>query len=168
MPDSALHRDTRPVVGTHQSPQLERLRRMARLLDSAIQVPGTQYRIGLDPIIGLVPGIGDVIGAIFSSFIIFQAARLGASRPMLVRMMGNVAMDTLVGEIPVLGDLFDFGWKSNTRNIALLEQHMGSPVAAKVASRRVLLLLGLGLVLLFAAVIALGIVLGHFLLESVK
>jgi len=86
----------------------------------------------------------------------------------LIRMMGNVALDTLVGEIPLLGDLFDFGWKCNTRNIALLEQHMGSPVAAKVASRRVLLLLGLGLGLLFAAVIALGIVLGHFLLESVK
>jgi uncharacterized protein DUF4112 len=168
MTDPALRRGSPPVVGTHESPQLERLRRLARLLDGAIQVPGTRFRFGLDPVIGLVPGIGDVIGAIFSTFIIFQAARLGAPKSTLVRMMANVAVDTLVGEIPLLGDLFDFGWKSNTRNIALLEQHMDRPVAAKVASRRVLLLLGSGLLLLFAAVIALGIVLGHFLLESVK
>jgi uncharacterized protein DUF4112 len=168
MTDPALRRGPSPVVGTHAAPQLERLRRMARLLDSAIQLPGTQIRFGLDPIIGLVPGLGDVIGAILSTLIIFQAARLGASKPTLIRMMANVAVDTLVGEIPFLGDLFDFGWKSNTRNIALLEQHLDRPVAAKVASRRVLLLLGSGLLLLFAGVIALGIVLGHFLLESVK
>jgi hypothetical protein len=141
---------------------------MARLLDAAIQIPGTRFRFGLDPLIGLVPGIGDIIGAMFSTFIIFQAARLGAPRSTLVRMMANVAVDTLVGEIPLLGDLFDFGWKSNIRNVALLEQHLDRPVAAKVASRRVLLLMGLGLLLLFAGVIALGIVLGHFLLESVK
>jgi hypothetical protein len=149
-------------------PRLERLRRVARLLDSAIQLPGTRFRFGLDPLIGLVPGIGDAIGAIFSTMIVFQAARLGAPKSTLVRMMANVAIDTLVGEIPLAGDLFDFGWKSNTRNIALLEQHMDRPVAAKVASRRVLFLLGLGLLLLFAGVIALGFVLGHFLLESVK
>ena len=83
-------------------------------------------------------------------------------------MLANVGIDTLVGEIPLLGDLFDFGWKSNTRNIALLEQHLERPVTAKVASRRVLVLLGLGLLILFAGVIALGVVLGHFLLESVK
>jgi hypothetical protein len=149
-------------------PRLERLRRVARLLDSAIQLPGTRFRFGLDPLIGLVPGIGDAIGAIFSTMIVFQAARLGAPKSTLVRMMANVAIDTLVGEIPLIGDLFDFGWKSNTRNIALLERHLDRPVAAKVASRRVLFLLGFGLLLLFAGVIALGIVLGHFLLESVK
>lgn len=164
MTDQALSRTS----GTHGTRQLERLRRLARLLDNAVQLPGTRYRIGLDPIIGLIPGIGDVIGAIFSTIIIFQAARLGAPRSILVRMLANVGVDTLVGEIPLLGDLFDFGWKSNTRNIALLEQHLERPVAAKVASRRVLVLLGLGLLILFAGVIALGVVLGHFLLESVK
>jgi hypothetical protein len=168
MADQALGRTSGPLVGTHGTRQLERLRRLARLLDNAVQLPGTRYRIGLDPIIGLIPGIGDVIGAIFSTVIIFQAARLGAPRSTLVRMLANVGVDTLVGEIPLLGDLFDFGWKSNTRNIALLEQHLERPVAAKVASRRVLVLLGLGLLILFAGVIALGIVLGHFLLESVK
>jgi hypothetical protein len=168
MTDEALRRGASPVVDTQGAPQLERLRRLARLLDNAVQLPGTRFRFGLDPIIGLVPGIGDVIGAIFSTFIIFQAARMGASRPTLVRMLFNVGVDTLVGEIPLLGDLFDFGWKSNTRNIALLEQHLQRPVAAKAASRRMLLLLGLGLLILFAGVIALGVVLGHFLLVSLK
>jgi hypothetical protein len=168
MPDHALRRGSDPVVGTHRIPQVERLRRLARLLDNAVAIPGTRYRIGLDPIIGLVPGIGDVIGALFSTIIIFQAARLGAPRATLIRMLANVGLDTLVGEIPLLGDLFDFGWKSNSRNIALLEQHLERPGAAEAVSRRVLLLLGIGLLLLFAGVIALGVVLGHFLLESVK
>jgi uncharacterized protein DUF4112 len=101
-------------------------------------------------------------------FIIYQAARMGAPKSTLLRMMANVGWDTLVGEIPLLGDLFDFGWKSNTRNIALLEQHLEQPVAAKVAGRRVLFLLGSGLLLLFVGVIALGVVLGNFLLGLVK
>jgi hypothetical protein len=104
----------------------------------------------------------------FSIIIIYQSARLGAPRSTLIRMLANVGVDTLVGEIPLLGDLFDFGWKSNTRNIALLEQHLERPVAAKAATRRVLVLLGLGSLVLLAGVIGLGVVLGHFLLESVK
>ena len=168
MTDQALRRGPGVLVGTHGTPQLERLRSLARLLDSAVQLPGTRFRFGLDPIIGLVPGIGDLIAAFFSTYIIYQAARLGAPRSTLVRMLANVGVDTLVGEIPLLGDLFDFGWKSNTRNIALLERHLERPAAARAASRRMLLLLGLGLLLLFAGVIALGVVLGHFLLESVK
>ena len=90
MTDQALSRTSGPVVGTHGTRQLERLRRLARLLDNAVQLPGTRYRIGLDPIIGLIPGIGDVIGAIFSTIIVFQAARLGAPRSTLVRMLANV------------------------------------------------------------------------------
>lgn len=168
MTDQSLRRGPGAVVDTQGTPQLERLRRLARLLDSAVQIPGTRFRFGLDPIIGLVPGIGDVIAAIFSTYIVYQGARLGASRSILIRMLGNVGVDTLVGEIPLLGDLFDFGWKSNTRNIALLEQHLQRPATAKAASRRMLFLLGFGLLILFAGVIALGVVLGHFLLESVK
>jgi Domain of unknown function (DUF4112) len=147
---------------------LERLRGLARLLDSAVRVPGTQIRFGLDPLIGLVPGIGDAIGALLSMVIVYHAARLGASRAMLIRMLGNVGIDTLVGEIPLLGDLFDFGWKSNTRNLALLEEHLRQPRAARAGSRRVLLLVGGGFLLLLAGVVALGVLLGHFLLELVK
>jgi hypothetical protein len=152
-------------MSTHEPRQLERLRTMARLLDSAVRVPGTDIRFGLDALIGLVPGLGDAIGAIFSSFIILHAARMGVSTSTLVRMMANVGLDTIVGEIPLLGDLFDFGWKSNSRNVALLEEHLRRPAAAKAGSRRVLVLLGGGLLVLFAAVIALGIVVVNLILE---
>jgi hypothetical protein len=156
-----------PLVQTRE-PSLERLRTLARLLDSAFQIPGTRYRFGIDALIGLVPGIGDAISAVFSMFIVFQAARLGAPRATLTRMMGNVALDTIVGEIPLLGDLFDAGWKSNNRNLALLENHLQQPVATKRSSRRVLLLIGIGLLLLLAGVIALGIVVANLVLQQFR
>jgi hypothetical protein len=157
-----------PVVGTLQSGQLERLRTLARVLDSALRIPGTRYRFGLDALIGLVPGIGDAIGAIFSTLIIWQAARLGAPNATLVRMVANVGVDTLVGEIPLLGDLFDFGWKSNTMNLNLLEEHLQRPAVARKGSRRVLLLLGAGLLLLFVGAIALGILVASYVLNLTK
>lgn len=148
--------------------ELERLKRLSRLLDSAIGIPGTRYRFGLDAIVGLVPGIGDAISAIFSTYIIFQAARLGASNAILTRMIGNVAVDTIVGEIPLLGDLFDAGFKSNLRNVALLEQHVHRPAAAKAQSRRVLLVLGVGLLALLVGVVALGVVVAQLVLSSIR
>jgi hypothetical protein len=160
-------RSPEALVQTRE-PSLERLRTLARLLDSAFQIPGTRYRFGIDALIGLVPGIGDAISAVFSMFIVFQAARLGASRATLTRMMGNVALDTIVGEIPLLGDLFDAGWKSNNRNLALLENHLQQPVATKRSSRRVLLLIGIGLLLLLAGVIALGIVVANLVLQQFR
>jgi hypothetical protein len=156
------------LVGTREPRQVERLRAIARLLDTAFRIPGTRYRFGVDPLIGLLPGIGDAIGAIFSTFIIFHAARLGAPKATLARMMANVGIDTIVGEIPLFGDLFDFGWKSNTKNLALLEQHLQGPAAAKSASRRVLLLLGGGLLLLSAAAIALGVIVGNYVLNHLR
>jgi hypothetical protein len=162
------HHSDETVIGTREPRQLERLRTMARLLDSAVTIPGTRYRFGLDALIGLIPGIGDAIGAILSTYLIFHAARLGAPRSTLVRMMANVGLDTIVGEIPLLGDLFDVGWKSNTRNLALLEEHLRQPIVARSGSRRVLLLLGAGLLVLLVGVIALGIVVGNLVLESVK
>ena len=149
-------------------PQVERLRTLARLLDDAFQVPGTRFRVGLDALIGLVPGIGDAIGAIFSTYIVFQAARLGASRATLVRMLGNVALDTIVGEIPLLGDLFDAGWKANIRNLALLENQLQYPVSTARSSRRVLLLIGGALLLLLAGVIALGFYVAQLVVLQVR
>jgi hypothetical protein len=144
-------------VGTRAPAEVERLRALTRLLDNAIRIPGTHYRVGLDALIGLVPFAGDVIGAIFSTTIVLRAARLGVSRATLVRMMGNVALDAIVGEIPLLGDLFDAGWKANSRNLALLEAHLQRPGPTARASRTVLLLVGLGLLLLLAGVIALAV-----------
>ena len=167
MPDSIRTRTAAPIVET-RDPAVERLRSLARLLDSSMRVPGTQYRFGIDAIIGLVPGIGDAIGAIFSTYIVFQAARLGASRATLARMLGNVALDTIVGEVPLLGDLFDAGWKANTRNIKLLESHAERPVSTRRSSRRVVLLVGAGLLLLLAGVIAVGVVVAQLLLDALR
>jgi len=146
-----------PVEVSRSDPRIARLRTLARLLDSAWGVPGTRYRFGVDAIVGLIPGIGDIVGAVFSVFIVFQAARLGAPPSTLFRMMSNIGLDTIIGEIPLLGDLFDVGWQANNRNMALLDQHLQLPSAAHQASRRALWLIGAGLVLLLALVITLGI-----------
>jgi hypothetical protein len=157
MADPLIRGRPAPMLGDRRQSQIDRLRALARLLDNAFQVPGTNFRWGLDALIGIVPGIGDAIGAVLSAIIIFQAARLGASKATLARMMGNVALDTIVGEIPLIGDLFDAGWKANTRNMALLEAQLQGPAATSRASRRVLLLLGAGLLLLLAGVVAAGV-----------
>jgi hypothetical protein len=155
-----------PEVRTRSPEHLRTLRAMTRLLDNAITVPGTRFRFGFDALIGLVPGVGDAMGAVFSSFIVYQAARLGASNATLARMVGNVALDTVVGQVPLLGDLFDAGWKSNTRNLALLEAHLDRPVSTTRASRRVMLLVGLSLLLIVAALIALGVLVVDFVIDQ--
>ena len=102
--------------------RLERVRFLARLLDSCFTLPGG-YRIGIDPILGLLPGIGDVIGAGLSLYMVREAAKLGISKWIVLRMLGNVGLEALVGVIPVLGDLFDAAFKANVRNLRLLELH---------------------------------------------
>jgi hypothetical protein len=168
MSDPAVTRRAEAIVGTFMPRELDRLRTLSRLLDSAFVIPGTRYRIGLDGIIGLVPGIGDAIGAIFSIYIIFQAARLGVPKLTLARMIGNVGVDTIVGEIPLLGDLFDIGFKSNIRNLSLIEQHVQRPPAARAQSRRVLLVLGIGLLALLVGIVALSVVVAQLVLDSIR
>jgi hypothetical protein len=119
--------------------RLERVERVATLLDNAIPIPGTRFRIGLDPLLGLVPGLGDALGALASAWILVEAARLGASRTVLLRMLYNIAIDTLVGAVPGAGDFFDFVWKSDARNVALLRRHLERPDVVHRASRRLLL-----------------------------
>jgi hypothetical protein len=106
-----------------QEQRLRRLRQVSHLLDSAFQLPGLPYRFGLDPIIGLVPGIGDLVSPLFTIGLLWQAHDLGLPRVVQLRMIGNVAIDAIVGAVPLLGDLFDFAWKSNDMNMALLETH---------------------------------------------
>ena len=113
-----------------QEQRLGILRQMARLLDSAVLVPGTSFRFGLDPILGLLPGIGDIVSPLFTLGIIWQARDLGIPRVVVLRMIINVALDTLVGLVPIAGDLFDFAWTSNNKNLALLEQHVYEEQAA--------------------------------------
>ncbi|MCC6909816.1 MAG: DUF4112 domain-containing protein [Phycisphaerales bacterium] len=102
--------------------RLARLSRLARLLDSSIRLPGG-YRIGLDGLIGLIPGIGDIIAAAISSYIILEGLALRASPGVILRMSANVLIELLVGSIPILGDLFDFAFKANERNVRLLKRH---------------------------------------------
>ena len=106
-----------------QQQRLAALRRISELLDSAFVVPGTSYRIGLDPIIGLIPMVGDLASPIFTIGLIWQAYDLHIPRVVRLRMIFNAAIDGLVGAIPFVGDLFDFGWKANQRNLALLERY---------------------------------------------
>ena len=111
-------------AGSRQA-TLTRLRLLSRLLDSSIKIPILNRRIGLDPIIGLIPGIGDAIMLVPAGYIVFEAYRLGAPKRALARMIANVGLETLVGTIPLLGDLFDAAYKANTRNLFLLERHVG-------------------------------------------
>ena len=104
--------------------KLARLRRISKLLDNAIAIPGTKFRFGLDPILGLLPGGGDTITGGISAYIVVEAARMGVPREILGKMVGNILIDSFAGTIPVIGDLFDVGWKSNVKNIELLEKHL--------------------------------------------
>ncbi len=100
---------------------------LAWLLDNSIYIPLINYRIGLDAVIGLIPGLGDVAGLILSSFIVVQALRLRTPRTVLLRMILNMVMEALIGLIPIFGDLFDATFKANARNVRLLRQAMEQP-----------------------------------------
>ncbi len=102
---------------------LAALRKWAVLLDSAFQVPGTQLRFGLDPIVGLLPGMGDIITAFFSVMILLHSVRLKVPKVVIARMLLHTGLDLLIGAVPLLGDLFDAGFKANLRNLRLLERH---------------------------------------------
>lgn len=135
--------------------RLDQLRRLSRLLDDGLRIPGTQIGIGLDPIIGLIPGVGDAAGAIMGAAILMEAARRGVPRATLVRIVGNVVLDAALGSVPVAGDLFDVFWKANRRNMALLERHAADPVAARRDDRTLVWVLG-GAALVVVAAVVLG------------
>jgi len=130
--------------------RLGRLRRLSRILDEAVRVPGTQYRVGLDPLIGLIPGGGDVIGGLLGAYIVVEAARMGVPRAKLGRMGANVLLELGIGTVPVVGDLFDVTWKANVRNVTLLEEHLDLEASRDRMSPW---LAGLLIVLIIAALI---------------
>ena len=111
-----------------QARTLAALRKWSVLLDSAFRVPGTQLTFGLDPILGLIPGLGDLTTPLFAALLLLHGVRMRIPRVVQVRMVINALIDLLIGFIPVVGDLFDFGWKANVRNLGLLERyaHPGS------------------------------------------
>jgi hypothetical protein len=125
-----------PRPETTRAPaELRRARTVARVLDNLIPIPGTRWRVGLDPILGFLPGVGDWIGWAASLHLLGSAVRAGADGATLVRMAANLVLDALVGTLPLLGDAFDFAWKANDRNLRLLEQVAADAREARRASR---------------------------------
>jgi hypothetical protein len=114
--------------------RIRKLRSLANLFDSAIPLPGG-FRVGLDPIIGLIPFLGDAVGAVVAVTILSEATSLGVPRTVLWRMIGNVLIDSVFGVVPFLGDLFDFAFKANSRNVDLLERYHLDPQGTQRSSR---------------------------------
>lgn len=106
-----------------QSPSLENFQRMARLLDSRFEIPGTKIRFGLDPLLSLIPLLGDLITLLVSAALIYQVYTHGASRKVVIKMMLNAGLDTFLGAIPLIGTVFDVFYRSNERNLRLLKEH---------------------------------------------
>jgi hypothetical protein len=162
-----MSQPSRQPIDAH-TPTIQRLRRLSYVLDNAIAIPGTRYRVGLDPILGLLPGAGDFVGAGLSAYIVLEAARLGIPRSLMVQMVTNILFETVAGSVPVVGDLVDVTWKANAKNIALLEEHLEIP---RPRQRRVdwlflALLLGV-LLLIVMAVAAISVITLRWLLGAI-
>jgi hypothetical protein len=146
---------------------LHRLRRLAWLLDSAFVLPGTRFRFGIDALIGLIPGLGDALGVIVSSYIIREAARAGAPPSVLARMALNVAIEGVAGLVPIAGDVFDAAWKANQRNVALLEAHAREPQRTARSSTLLVTLVILGLVVFLVFVAFLGFLIARAVWQAI-
>jgi hypothetical protein len=133
------------------APDLALLRRWAVLLDSAFRVPGLGVRFGLDALIGLVPGLGDLVTPVFTVAVLLTALRVRVPPIVLLRMVINAALDMLIGLVPFAGDIVDVFWKADLRNVALLERHAQRSVAP-TRGDYVFVFVCLGLVALVAAV----------------
>jgi hypothetical protein len=113
-----------PVPATFDAnDRLRSVERIARLMDSQFRLPGTRFRFGLDPILGLLPVVGDLSSLAVSGMLLLTMMRHGASGAVVVRMAFNILLDTVIGSIPILGNLFDFAYKANERNLNLLRRH---------------------------------------------
>lgn len=135
-----------------QDPEIEWLDKLAKLLDNQFSIPGTNFRFGLDGIIGLVPYFGDIAGFAVSGILLRTIVKKGASPLLMLRMMWNVVLDAVFGIIPVLGDLFDFGYKANRRNVDLLKKYYADG-KAKPSAKSSVAFLGFLFMVMFAALI---------------
>jgi Domain of unknown function (DUF4112) len=147
----------RNSIAVPEDDRLRHLDNLSEILDSAFAIPGTRFRIGLDGILGLIPGIGDATGAALSIYLIFEAARLGLPLSTLLRMVGNIAIETVIGAIPIVGDIFDIAWKANMRNMALVRTHSGLAGLKERSPSQILRLLLVPIILAVLALIALPI-----------
>jgi Domain of unknown function (DUF4112) len=143
-------------------PGLKRMRQLSQLLDGAIVIPGTKQRIGIDPILGLIPGGGDTVSAALSGYIIVEAARMGLPRKALIQMVMNLVIDTVVGSVPVLGDIFDVFSKANLRNMQIVESHAKTPLVRTKPDRLFIGLLITGLIIFALAVGVITVAIWNF------
>jgi len=143
-----------------------RTRGIAHVLDNLFRIPGTKLRFGVDPLLGLIPGIGDVVGGLLSTYILAEAVRSRASSAVLLRMFANMGIDMLFAAVPLLGDLFDAGWKANSRNLALLQRHLDEPDAAASASRAFIFALSVGVIALLLLGAFVAVLFFRFLLGA--
>jgi hypothetical protein len=139
--------------------RLDKLDRLADFLDESIRIPVIGYRIGYDALVGMIPGVGDIVGMVVSSYIVLQAARFRIPRATLLRMIANVAVEALIGAIPLLGDVFDATYKANLRNVRLLHSRLEEAETPAAEDKRYLVTLLLipallGVVILIAVVAA--------------
>ena len=109
---------------TATSPAVRRVNKVGELLDSGVRIPGTNVTVGLDPILGIVPGVGDAVATGISLYIVFEAFRAGISQEVLLLMILNVAVDAVIGSVPVLGTVFDAFWKANEWNASIFADHV--------------------------------------------
>ena len=145
--------------------ELERLRGITRLMDQAFGVPGTKWRFGLDALFGLVPGLGDIAGGLIGVYGLHIAWRLRAPVVIQLHMLTNIALDAVIGTIPILGDVFDFVYKAQTRNLAMLDEWLQTPHEAKRRSRRGLVFIPLAILVVFATLTILGVWLLYILVH---
>jgi len=149
------------ILADDPASRTRRVRVLAKLLDNSISIPGTPWKIGFDPIVGLIPGIGDLIGAVMSGYIVLEAVRADVPAFTLARMLLNIGIDTLLGAVPAVGDVFDAAWKSNMMNVALLERHLVIAGSTPPKRHNVLGLMAI-VVIVLIVILGAGLALGIF------
>lgn len=154
IPTSSWRQPLAPSAGPDD---LQAVRQIAWLMDSAISIPGTRFKVGLDALIGLVPGFGDAVGMLVGSYLVMIGARAGVPRAVLLRMVANVGVDAAVGAVPLVGDVLDVAWRANAKNARLLEQALTEPERTRRSSVWTLVGLVLAVVLIGVAGFAVAV-----------
>jgi hypothetical protein len=139
--------------------KLQKLRKISDLWDRSLSVPGTNFKVGLESLVGLLPVGGDVIGILLSVYILFQAIQFRLPSSILFRMLFNILLDGVVGSVPIVGDIFDTTWKANTKNVNLLEAHIREPVKSQKTNKWFLLAFFGAIALVVVSLISISILL---------
>jgi len=139
--------------------KLQKLRKISDLWDRSLSVPGTNFKVGLESLVGLLPVGGDVIGILLSVYILFQAIQFRLPPSILFRMLFNILLDGVVGSVPIVGDIFDTTWKANTKNVNLLEAHIREPIRSQKTNKWFLLAFFGAIALVVVSLISISILL---------